>query len=659
MKKFYSILFISLFIIGLLPIVNTTHDPNDFWVVDATFPGQSFTNIQGSANFVWATSGRNIYRHDGSTWNLQFTTTFPIKEISVVSDTLAYSVGHDTNSGEVRKYAGTWATDTTYGSTAGRLTESVTMVSSSRIVVGENVASVGATARIRIYDGTSWTSAGTFSPQTNFEFTDSVSIPGNIVMLLYGNGLDTINYICTTTCGQLPISDSLFGVWGSSSSNVWGVSELGNIWFYNGITWTLTDSFSQQTGFKDIWGTSSNDIWSVGAAGFIIHYDGVSWTSEPSPTSIDLSGVWCRSVNVCWMVGGNTIFKYQVNSAIAHPSITGLNYDSNDLLIEVSQGTCLGNDVDFTILNNQGMVNDLDVYIIDGENDIVIQQIDDSQMFVHSQTWFHFNRTYPSGSYQAIVIVDIAAILTPDRFDVVPFSISKGSCFTSEDKSDIQTNFDIVNQKLDFLNQTTLIGNENHNYTNYLVNQTSSYVNLNSNNSHSHIDSHFVYTNNLLNSSFVLTWVKQFYTNNLINQTHAHIDSHFTYTNKLINETQIQVNLTLNGTVITELTNILNNITGDTTVLVQSATVVGESSTYLIWLLLIAISVILSTLQKDNMLIGMLGGIFALFALFYALDNFVGFLGTLALFISLGALGYAGAQMANEKKKKDAKKNLF
>ncbi|MEK6676757.1 MAG: hypothetical protein AABZ47_14025 [Planctomycetota bacterium] len=86
-----------------------------------------------------------------------------------------------------------------------------------------------------------------------------------------------------------PSTETIFGVWGSASDNIWAVGGLltdqqfgGTIWHFDGTSWLIQD-LSQQfpdgfaTVFK-IWGRSPNEVYAVGAAGLILRFDGVAWT---------------------------------------------------------------------------------------------------------------------------------------------------------------------------------------------------------------------------------------------------------------------------------------------------------------------------------------------------------------------------------------------
>jgi hypothetical protein len=75
----------------------------------------------------------------------------------------------------------------------------------------------------------------------------------------------------------LPQGHHLWGVWGSSGSDVFAVGGLwgscGTIVHYDGTTWTVMDSGALFPLFG-VWGSSGSDVFAVGWGGTILHYRG-------------------------------------------------------------------------------------------------------------------------------------------------------------------------------------------------------------------------------------------------------------------------------------------------------------------------------------------------------------------------------------------------
>jgi hypothetical protein len=86
---------------------------------------------------------------------------------------------------------------------------------------------------------------------------------------------------------------TLYGVWGSSTDDVWAVG--GNVggeqprtalFHHDGEQWTSVPQpleANNRTLFK-VWGTATDDVWVCGQAGLLLHWDGGSWTAVPSGT---------------------------------------------------------------------------------------------------------------------------------------------------------------------------------------------------------------------------------------------------------------------------------------------------------------------------------------------------------------------------------------
>jgi len=95
---------------------------------------------------------------------------------------------------------------------------------------------------------------------------------------------------------------SLYGVWGSSQSDIWTVGDTGTILHYDGKNWT-DRSLATAVDLRDIDGTGKNDVWAVGTDGSIFHFDGASWSAPNTLTHQELFGVWGTSDDDVWAVG--------------------------------------------------------------------------------------------------------------------------------------------------------------------------------------------------------------------------------------------------------------------------------------------------------------------------------------------------------------------
>jgi hypothetical protein len=102
----------------------------------------------------------------------------------------------------------------------------------------------------------------------------------------------------------------LYGVWGSSETNVFAVGAQGTIVHYDGVSWSDVAS-GTNVDLNGVWGSLDNDVYAVGVKGTIIYYDGESWSNISSGTDVDLYGIWGSSDDNVYVVGGQgTIIHY-------------------------------------------------------------------------------------------------------------------------------------------------------------------------------------------------------------------------------------------------------------------------------------------------------------------------------------------------------------
>ena len=123
-------------------------------------------------------------------------------------------------------------------------------------------------------------------------------------------------------------TESLFAVWGSSSTDVWVTGDSKKVWRWDGTMWnSVAPPSGGLVGFTDIWGSSASDIWfTVGASsivgGYIMHWDGSAWTKVfPVDKAGELTGVWANSASNAWAVGtSGTILRWNGTIWSASPS---------------------------------------------------------------------------------------------------------------------------------------------------------------------------------------------------------------------------------------------------------------------------------------------------------------------------------------------------
>jgi len=117
-----------------------------------------------------------------------------------------------------------------------------------------------------------------------------------------------------TPCQGTPQECTGSGMWGTSATNVYAVSNARTILRYDGSAWSAAASGLTQY-LSGFWGTSATDIFAVGAGGTILHYDGATWSPMVSGTTQSLNGVWGSSATNVYAVGaGGTILHFDGSS---------------------------------------------------------------------------------------------------------------------------------------------------------------------------------------------------------------------------------------------------------------------------------------------------------------------------------------------------------
>jgi hypothetical protein len=86
----------------------------------------------------------------------------------------------------------------------------------------------------------------------------------------------------------LPTGNNLYGVLGSSATDVLFVSNAGTILHYDENLWDIN---MQSGDLSDVWGSSASDVFAVGGYGIILHFDGSTWSEMYSDSKQWFTGV--------------------------------------------------------------------------------------------------------------------------------------------------------------------------------------------------------------------------------------------------------------------------------------------------------------------------------------------------------------------------------
>jgi hypothetical protein len=103
---------------------------------------------------------------------------------------------------------------------------------------------------------------------------------------------------------SMPSDETMQGVWGSSTDNVFIVGNTGTILHYNGSSWSSQTSGTSRN-LRGVWGADSTHVWAVGASSDIRKHDGTSWSGQTRSDgrTEQLNGVWGSSATNVWVVG--------------------------------------------------------------------------------------------------------------------------------------------------------------------------------------------------------------------------------------------------------------------------------------------------------------------------------------------------------------------
>ncbi len=141
------------------------------------------------------------------------------------------------------------------------------------------------------YDGTSWTDLETGGTgKLQWVWSD-----GGDEVWMVGQGAQVVRYARSTGTFDVEViadpATVLWGLWGSSASDLWAVSGdprgalVGEIHHFDGASWSVAYQAptDQSYALFKVWGSAADDVWAVGSYGLLVHYDGVSWTRQPAP----------------------------------------------------------------------------------------------------------------------------------------------------------------------------------------------------------------------------------------------------------------------------------------------------------------------------------------------------------------------------------------
>lgn len=150
-----------------------------------------------------------------------------------------------------------------------------------------NAWAVGQQSTIVRWDGTRWLllSDGRRPIVTTTDNYNAVWSPGGNSTWIVGDA-SIVRCTLPATCALDATSGSgpLYGVWGTSATNIYAVGAAGRILHFDGSSWSAMNSPTRAR-LSRVAGSGANDIWAAGDT-VLLHFDGTGWKSETSPAAV-------------------------------------------------------------------------------------------------------------------------------------------------------------------------------------------------------------------------------------------------------------------------------------------------------------------------------------------------------------------------------------
>ena len=248
------------------------------------------------------------------------------------TDTAVTSVGHlsgypnPATVGSAAEYKLEFTTGASGALTAGSGTITVIFPSGTTVPASasKEMVQVDADGSGTSYSLTACTVAPTcYSDSRTVTLTVPQAVAKNTEVYVYfAQGFGLVNPTTSTSTARVKIytsaepkyvvaANTLFGVWGSSVTDVFAVGYYDDdtMRHCSDTTWSEMTSNTPDD-LHGVWGTALDDVFAVGHNGTIIHYVS-SWSSQTSGTTNNLYGVWGSDSTPVFAVGASgTILKY-------------------------------------------------------------------------------------------------------------------------------------------------------------------------------------------------------------------------------------------------------------------------------------------------------------------------------------------------------------
>ena len=282
-----------------------------------------------SATDVFATAGGRVLHYDGTVWNSVFGDIgFLNMDVWGSSASDVYVVG---NAAKVLHYDGTtWSLMT---SGLSNMLPDVWGASP------RDIFAVSWDGTIVHFDGVSWRSMGSPAPSASLygvwgTSASDVYAVGGLPYAAAAFHYDGTSWSEIST----GVTRSIEAVWGVSGADIYAAGVDGNVFHYDGTSWTRV-AFDVPIHVNEIWGSSATDIYFAGADSLdhatVLHYDGTTWRLMRSPIPYALGGIWGAPTGEVFATGdkGTIVRGYRGGTVAVTPSSATITGNTNQLQV--------------------------------------------------------------------------------------------------------------------------------------------------------------------------------------------------------------------------------------------------------------------------------------------------------------------------------------
>jgi len=274
---------------------------------------------------VWAVGESGVVLHYGGTkWTKStVATSASLRDVWGASSSEAWAVG---SGGTILRYtpAGGWV------QINSPISENINAIHG---IAGDRIFAAAEAGTLLVYDGSTWN----VEKAKNSNGTASFAPLRDVWVAPNGDAffcIDSYSIMRRTAAGNWSglgtgQTRNIYGVWGTSATDVYGVGQLGLILHYNGSSWAAEPSGVLGSSVLGAWAKSASDIYAVGGDGNVTHRDGTAWSPELSGRGSRLKTMWGTSSSDLRIVGQDGL-AYHYDGSVFQAGVLPVNTDYYD-----------------------------------------------------------------------------------------------------------------------------------------------------------------------------------------------------------------------------------------------------------------------------------------------------------------------------------------